>query len=147
MVWIPITLGITISLMIAFWQRVVIWANYTLARWLGQIFGKELETVFLAVLSASDQSMVRIQRAAALIRDRLRSAKLTFQRKPGTREYTQRLQASIEAPAEEIVHVEESVSVAWYDLPDDVREKFIRRQSDEVAMQLEMNNPNRRPNE
>ncbi len=136
MQWIVV--GVAVILAVAFWQQIVTWANHTLAGWLNNLFGPELRDAFLLLLASADRSVVLVQRALHLVQERLISARLFFRRLQGGQLHEKVIQAEIRKPDGEIVKMEAAEVVQWHELPDEVREKFIRRQSAEVQLELKM---------
>jgi hypothetical protein len=130
--------GVVVILAVAFWQQIVTWANQKLAGWLNDLFGPELRDAFLMVLASADRSVVLVQRALHLVQERLVSARLFFRRLQGGQVHEKVIQAEIKTPSGEIVKMEAAAVVDWHELPDEVREKFIRRQSSEVQLELKM---------
>jgi hypothetical protein len=131
-------MGVAVMLAVAFWQNIVTWANQKLASWLNDIFGAELRDAFLMLLASADRSVVMVQRALQLVQERLISARLFFRRLQGGQVHEKVIQAEIRKPDGEIVRMEAAEVVQWHELPDEVREKFIRRQSAEVQLELKV---------
>ncbi len=139
MTWIVVAAaGIVVALTVTFWQRIVTWANSTLAGWLSERFGSELRDAFLLVLAGADRSVVLMQRAVTLIQDRLISARIFFRQLRGGQSHEKVVEAQIKQDDGQVVTLQAAEVVPWHDLPDDVREKFIRRQAAEVELELKM---------
>jgi hypothetical protein len=136
MEWIIV--GVAVILAVAFWQQIVTWANQKLAGWLNDLFGAELRDAFLMLLASADRSVVLVQRALRLVQERLISARLFFRRLQGGQTHEKVIQAQIRTPEGEIKTMEAAEVVQWHELPDEVREKFIRRQAAEVQLELKM---------
>ena len=137
--WVVVAaVGVVVALTVAFWQQIVTWANQTLAGWLAERFGAELRDAFLLILAGADRTVVISQRAASLIQDRLVSARVLFQQLQGGQATQKIVVAEIKQDDGEVVTLEAAELVPWHELPDDVREKFIRRQSPSVEMTLKM---------
>jgi hypothetical protein len=129
--------GLTVALTVAFWQRIVNWANAKLAQWLGEMFGDDVREAFLLLLTAGDRLIVSVQRAAELVQSRLVRAQIFFRRLSG-QEHEKVIRAEVKNDAGEVITVEAAEIVAWHELPDDVREKFIRRQTATVELELKL---------
>jgi hypothetical protein len=139
MTWVVIAAaGLTVGLAIAFWQQIVTWANQQLAAWLAELFGSELRDAFLLILAAADRSVVIVQRAITDVQARLIRARILFRQLRGGREHQKVVQAEMRRDDGQIVKLEAAEFVAWHELPDDVREKFIRRQTASVEMELSL---------
>jgi hypothetical protein len=139
MTWVVIAAaGLTVGLAIAFWQQIVTWANQQLAAWLADLFGNELRDAFLLILAAADRSVVIVQRAVTDVQARLIRARILFRQLRGGREHQKVVQAEMRRDDGQIVKLEAAQFVAWHELPDDVREKFIRRQTASVEMELSL---------
>jgi hypothetical protein len=139
MTWVVIAAaGLTVGLAIAFWQQIVTWANQQLAAWLAELFGSELRDAFLLILAAADRSVVIVQRAITDVQARLIRARILFRQLRGGREHQKVVQAEMPRDDGQIVKLEAAEFVAWHELPDDVREKFIRRQTASVEMELSL---------
>jgi hypothetical protein len=139
MVWVVVA-GV-VALTLIFWQKIVTWANQVLAGWLGNLFGEELREAFLMLVAAGDKFMVIAQRSAlraAEVGQRLLRARLIFRQIDGGRAHEKVIQAEIRQDDGQIVQMEAAEVVPWHELPDEVREKFIRRQSAEVELELKM---------
>jgi hypothetical protein len=135
--WVVVAaVGVVVAFTVAFWQQIVTWANQTLAGWLAERFGPELRDVFLLILAGADRSVVISQRAASLIQDRLVSARVLFQQLQGGQTTQKIVVAEIKQDDGEVVMLQAAELVPWHELPDDVREKFIRRQSPSVELTL-----------
>ncbi len=138
MVWV-IAAGVAAGLAIAFWQKIVTWANEILAGWLGNLFGTELRDAFLMTLAAADRSVVIVQRALTLVQARLVRARILFRQLQGTpREHQKVVKAEMRRDDGSIIEMEAAEVVPWHELPDEVREKFIRRQATTVEMELRL---------
>ena len=139
MTWVVIAAaGLTVGLAIAFWQQIVTWANQQLAAWLAELFGNELRDAFLLILAAADRSVVIVQRAVTDVQARLIRARILFRQLRGGREHQKVVQAEMRRDDGQIVKLEAAQFVPWHELPDDVREKFIRRQTASVEMELSL---------
>ncbi len=139
MTWIVIAAaGLTIGLAVAFWQQIVTWANQQLAAWLDDLFGTELRDAFLMILAAADRSVVIVQRAITDVQARLISARILFRQLRGGYEHEKVLRAEVRREDGQVVTLEAAEAVPWHELPDDVREKFIRRQAGTVEMTLDL---------
>ena len=137
MTWIVIAaVGIAVGLTIVFWQKIVTWANQKVAGWLAEQFGSEVRDAFLLLLAGTDRTVVLGQRAAVLVQERLTSARILFQQVRG--EYKTVVQAEMKQDDGEIIELEAAEVIPWHELPDEVREKFIRRQSASVEMELKL---------
>jgi len=137
--WVVVAaVGIVVALTVAFWQQIVTWANQTLAGWLAERFGVELRDAFLLILAGADRSVVLSQRAVNLIQERLVSARVLFRQLQGGQAQEKIVVAEIKQDDGEVVTLEAAELVPWHELPDDVREKFIRRQSPSVEMTLKI---------
>jgi len=135
--WVVVTaVGVVVAFTVAFWQQIVTWANQTLAGWLAEQFGPELRDAFLLILAGADRSVVISQRAVSLIQDRLVSARVMFQQLQGGQTTQKIVVAEIKQDDGEVVTLQAAELVPWHELPDDVREKFIRRQSPSVELTL-----------
>jgi hypothetical protein len=139
MSWVVIAAaGLTVGLAVAFWQQIVTWANQKLAAWLADLFGNELRDAFLLILAAADRSVVIVQRAITDVEARLIRARILFRQLRGGREHQKVVQAEMRRADGQIVRLEAAEIVPWHELPDDVREKFIRRQTASVEMELSL---------
>lgn len=137
--WVVVAaVGLSVVLTVAFWQKIVTWANQRLAAWLGEHFGSEVREAFLLILAGSDRLMVLTQRAISNIQARLVKARLFFRQLNGGREHEKVIQAELRQPDGEIIKVEAAEVVPWHELPDEVREKFIRRQTTSVELELKL---------
>ena len=129
--------GIAVTLTVTFWAQMVEWANSILANWLADLFGPDLRDAFRLALAGADRSVVMIQRAVKLIETRLIHARLLFRQLRGGQ--TEKvLEAEVKQDSGEVVTMRTAELVPWHDLPDDVREKFIRRQSTSVEVELKL---------
>lgn len=138
MIWVVVASGVTVAFSIAFWQQLVSWANQTLAEWLGKLFGEDLREAFLLILAGVDRLATSFTRAATAIRERLVSARVLFRQLFGGREHERVVKAEFRTATGELVTREAAESVSWHELPDEVREKFIRRQTAEVELELKL---------
>jgi len=139
MSWVIIAAaGLVTGLTVAFWQRIVTWANQQLAGWFSQMFGNELRDAFLLVLAAVDRSVVMVHRALALVEERLVKARITFRQMSGGREHEKVVRAEMRQDDGSVIELEAAEIVPWHELPDEVREKFIRRQTGTVEMELKL---------
>ena len=137
--WVVVAaVGVVVALTVAFWQQIVTWANQTLAGWLAEKFGAELRDAFLLILAGADRGVVISQRALALIQERLISARVLFRQLQGGQAQEKIVEAEIKQDNGEIAILQAAELVPWHELPDDVREKFIRRQSPSVEMTLKI---------
>jgi hypothetical protein len=138
MQWIVVAaVGIAVILSVAFWQQIVTWANQKLAGWLSDLFGAELRDAFLLLLAGADRAVVFTARALTILQERLIRARLIFRRLQGGQQ-EKVIQLEVQADDGTVVTHEAAEVVDWHELPDDVREKFIRRQMAEVTMELKM---------
>lgn len=139
MEWVVIAAaGLVIGLTVAFWQKIVAWANNVLAGWLGDLFGNELREAFLMLLAAGDRFIVIATRTAQRLQERIVHARLILRRLEGGQQHERVLQADLRKDDGTLVHMEAAEVVPWHDLPDEVREKFIRRQADAVELELKV---------
>lgn len=139
MTWIVVAAaGAMVALTVAFWQKIVTWANQRLAGWLADLFGNELRDAFLLILAGADRSMVLMQRAVTVIQDRLVSAHIFFRQLRGGQAHEKVIEAQIKQDDGQIVTMQAAEVVPWHELPDEVREKFIRRQSTSVELELKL---------
>lgn len=138
MVWVVVAAGVVVALTIAFWQKIVTWANQQLAGWLGKMFGEDVREAFLLILAGGDRLVIAFQRALGIVQTRLVSARILFRRLFGGREHERVIQAEVRKDTGEIVTLEAAEVVPWHELPDDVREKFIRRQTATVELELKL---------
>jgi len=134
--WVVVAAGIVLGA--AFWKQIVTWANQRLAAWLGSVFGTDVEEAFLFALAAVDHTVVLAQRAATLVRERIVGARVLFRQLRGGYEHEQVLQAEFRKDDGKVIKMEAAEAVPWHELPDDVREKFIRRQSGTVELELKL---------
>jgi hypothetical protein len=81
---------------------------------------------------------VAVQRALNALRERLIRARIIFRRIDDGRLHEKVLQADFQRADGQIVQLESAEVVPWHELPDEVREKFIRRQSAEVQIELRL---------
>jgi len=129
--------GVVVTLTVTFWAQMVDWANRVLATWLADQFGPELRDAFLLALAGADRSVIMVQRAVKLIETRLVSARLLFRQMSGGQ--TEKVvEADLKQENGEVVTMHSAEMVPWHELPDDVREKFIRRQTASVEMELKI---------
>jgi hypothetical protein len=137
--WVVIAAtGIAAALAVTFWQKILAWANNHLARWLGAIFGAEAREAFRLLLTAVDRLAVGAQRAFAVLEDRILRAELFFRRITGGAGYEKALRVRMKKADGEVVTLDAAEVVPWHELPDDVREKFIRRQTADVTLELKL---------
>jgi hypothetical protein len=139
MTWIMIAAaGVAVGLAIAFWQRIITWANQRLALWLGDWFGDEVRDAFLLILAGVDRSVVIARRAMVLVQDRLVRARILFRQIEGSHEYEKVVKAEMHQADDQVIEMEAAEVIPWHELPDEVREKFIRRQSSSVELELKL---------
>lgn len=137
--WVVIAAaGLVVGLTVAFWQKIVAWANQKLAGWLGNLFGEELKEAFLMLLAAGDRFVVIAQRSLSMVQVRLVRARILFRQLRGGYQQERVVQAELRKESGEIVKLEAAEVVPWHELPDDVREKFIRRQAGAVELELKL---------
>jgi hypothetical protein len=136
--WVVVAAAIAVTLSVAFWQRILQWANQVLAEWLGRLFGEDVREAFLLLLAAADRLQVAVQRALALLRERLVRARVFFRRVNEGRLHEKVVQAEFRQADGQLVQLETAEVVPWHELPDEVREKFIRRQSAQVEIELRL---------
>ncbi len=136
--WVVIAAGVAVALSVAFWQQIVNWANRTLADWLGQLFGEDVREAFVLLLAAADRLNVAAQRALTLLQQRLVRARIIFRRVNEGRLHEKVVQAAFQQADGQLIQMEAAEVVPWHELPDEVREKFIRRQSAEVEIELKL---------
>ena len=72
------------------------------------------------------------------VQARLIRARILFRQLRGGREHQKVVQAEMRRDDGQIVKLEAAQFVPWHELPDDVREKFIRRQTASVEMELSL---------
>lgn len=139
MEWVVIAAaGLAIALTVAFWQKIVAWANSVLAGWLGDLFGNELREAFLMLLAAGDRFIVIATRTAQGLQERIVRARLILRRLEGGQQHERVLEADLRQDDGTLVHMQAAEVVPWHELPDEVREKFIRRQADAVELELKV---------
>ncbi len=136
--WVVVVAAVAVSLSLTFWQQIVAWANRTLADWLGRLFGEDVREAFVLLLAAADRLSVAAQRALNAVRERLVRARILFRRAREGRLHEKVLQADFQREDGQIVRLEQAEVVPWHELPDEVREKFIRRQSAQVEIELRL---------
>lgn len=136
--WVVIAASVAVALSVAFWQRIVNWANRTLADWLGQLFGEDVREAFVLLLAAADRLNVAAQRALTVLQQRLVRARIIFRRVNEGRLHEKVVQADFQQADGQLIQMEAAEVVPWHELPDEVREKFIRRQSAEVEIELKL---------
>lgn len=136
--WVVIAAGVAVALSVAFWQQIVNWANRTLADWLGQLFGEDVREAFVLLLAAADRLNVAAQRALTLLQQRLVRARIIFRQVNEGRLHEKVVKAEFQQADGQFIQMEAAEVVPWHELPDDVREKFIRRQSAEVEIELKL---------
>src|SRR5258707_1099579 len=129
MTWIIVAAaGLAIGLAVAFWKDIVTWANQRLATWLGEYVGEDVKETFLLLLAGLDRSVILTQRMVADIQARLLKAQILFRRILGTQDHQKVVKATIQRENGDIIELEAAEVIPWHELPDEVREKFIRRQ-------------------
>lgn len=139
MVWMVIAAaGLAIGLTVAFWREIVTWANQRIAGWLGEMYGEEVKEAFLLLLAGVDRTVILAQRAVAQLQERIVKASILFRQLQGGQAHEKVVQAQLRTDDDEIIDLESAEIVPWHELPDDVREKFIRRQSATVEMELKL---------
>lgn len=138
MVWVVVAAGVAVALTVAFWQKIVNWANKQLADWLGALFGEEFREAFLMLVAATDRFAVLAQRTVALLQQRIVHARILFRQLLGGRAHEKVVQAEFRQDDGQIVTMEAAEVVPWHELPDEVREKFIRRQTASVELELKV---------
>jgi hypothetical protein len=139
MAWVVVAAaGLIVALSVAFWQQIVTWANQHLAGWLGKYFGEDVREAFLLILAGGDRLVIAFQRALATVESRLVAARIFFRQLAGGRQHEKVVQAELRKDDGEVVKVEAAEVVPWHDLPDEVREKFIRRQTSTVELELKL---------
>lgn len=136
--WVVVVAAVAVTVSLAFWQQIVAWANRTLADWLGRLFGEDVREAFVLLLAAADRLSVAAQRALNAVRERLVRARILFRRAREGRLHEKVLQADFQREDGQIVRLEQAEVVPWHELPDEVREKFIRRQSAQVEIELRL---------
>jgi hypothetical protein len=130
--------GFVVAISVAFWKQIVNWANQHIANWLDELFGPETREAFLLLLAGVDRSMVIAQRSAAVVRERLVRAQIIFRQLRGGQEHEKVVKAEMVNEDGDIIELEAADVVPWHELPDEVREKFIRRQAGSVEMELKL---------
>ena len=138
MEWVFIAAGLAAGLAIGFWQQILNWANDQIAVWLGRMFGDEVRDAFRFLLAATDRSVVLVKRSLEVVRSRLVSARILFRQITGGRETEKVVEADMRQDDGQIVRMSSAEVVPWHELPDEVREKFIRRQTSSVELQLKL---------
>ena len=139
MTWIVIAAaGLAIGLTVVFWKQIVNWANQRIAGWLGNVFGEEAKEAFLLLLAGVDRSVILVQRALVETQARLLKATLIFRQVREGRAHEKVVKAELRQDDGNIIELEAAEVVPWHELPDDVREKFIRRQTASVEMELKL---------
>src|SRR5579859_3795805 len=139
MSWIIVAAaGLAVGLAVAFWKDIVTWANQKVAGWLGDYAGEDVKEAFLLLLAGLDRSVIMLQRTAAEVQARLLSARILFRRILGTQDHQKVVKATIQRDNGDIIELEAAEVIPWHELPDDVREKFIRRQASTVEMELKL---------
>ncbi len=138
MTWIIVAAGLAVGLAVAFWKDIVTWANQRLAGWLGEYAGEDVKEAFLLLLAGMDRSVILLQRATAAVQARLLRATVLFRRVTGKQETQKVVKATIQQENGDIIELEAAEVIPWHELPDDVREKFIRRQASTVEMELKL---------
>lgn len=138
MEWVFIAAGLAAGLAIGFWQQILNWANDQIAAWLGRLFGDEVRDAFRLLLAATDRSVVLVKRSLDLVRSHLVRARILFRQIAGGREHEKVVEADLRQDDGKIVTMTSAEIVPWHELPDEVREKFIRRQTSSVELQLKL---------
>ena len=139
MTWIIVAAaGLAIGLAVAFWKDIVTWANQRLATWLGEYVGEDVKETFLLLLAGLDRSVILTQRMVADIQARLLKAQILFRRILGTQDHQKVVKATIQRENGDIIELEAAEVIPWHELPDEVREKFIRRQASTVELELKL---------
>lgn len=139
MTWIVIVAaGLAVGLTLAFWKQIVTWANQHIAGWLNELFGEEAREAFLLLLAGMDRSVILVQRALVDTQARLIKATLIFRQIRDGREHQKVVKAEMRQADGSTIELEAAEVVPWHELPDDVREKFIRRQTASVEMELKL---------
>ncbi|GAB4548659.1 MAG: hypothetical protein OHK0023_12100 [Anaerolineae bacterium] len=136
--WVVMAAGVAITLTIAFWQQIITWANQRLATWLEAIFGEELREAFQLFIAAADRVAVLAQRSVKRLQERLIRARIIFRQITGGTQHEKIVQAEIKREDGKIAQYEAAELVPWHELPDEVREKFIRRQNAAVEIELKL---------
>ncbi|MCS6871885.1 MAG: hypothetical protein RML95_12895 [Anaerolineae bacterium] len=136
--WVVVAAAVAVTLSVAFWQQIVNWANRTLAEWLGKLFGDDVREAFVLLLAAADRLSVAVRRALNAVQERLLHAQIIFRRLNEGRLHEKVLRAEFQREDGQVVQMEAAEVVPWHELPDEVREKFIRRQSAEVQIELRL---------
>jgi hypothetical protein len=139
MEWVVIAAaGLALGLTVAYWQTIVAWANNVLAGWLGDLFGNELREAFLMLLAAGDRFIVIATRSAQRLQERIVRARLILRRLEGGQQHERVLEADLRKEDGTLIHMQAAEMVPWHELPEEVREKFIRRQADAVELELKV---------
>jgi len=139
MSWIIVAAaGLAVGLAVAFWKDIVTWANQKVAGWLGEYAGEDVKEAFLLLLAGLDRSVILLQRTVAEVQARLLRARILFRRILGTQDHQKVVKATIQRENGDIIELEAAEVIPWHQLPDDVREKFIRRQASTVEMELKL---------
>jgi hypothetical protein len=136
MQWVVIAGALALSAL--FWQQMVAWANNIVANWVGALLGPEMREAFLLMLAGLDRAVVTTNRAVTLLAQRLLRVRLLFQRIGNGQTHQKVVQAEIKQDDGQVMKLEHREEVAWHELPDEVREKFIRRQTSNVEIELKM---------
>jgi hypothetical protein len=137
MSWIMVAaVGLVVSITLAFWKDMVAWANEHIAGWLAKLFGDEVKEAFLLLLAGVDRSVIILRRALDAVQARLIRARILFIELRGGREHRKVVKAELLQNDGSVIELEAAEVVPWHELPDGVREKFIRRQSASVEMEL-----------
>src|SRR5258706_7726391 len=137
--WVFVAAGLAAGLAIGFWQQILNWANEQIAAWLGRLFGDEVRDAFRMLLAATDRSVVLVKRSIDIVQSRLVSARILFRQMAGGREHEKVVEARLRQDDGQVVTMSQAEIVPWHELPDDVREKFIRRQTSSVELALKLN--------
>jgi hypothetical protein len=139
MEWVVIAAaGLALGLTVAYWQTIVAWANNVLAGWLGDLFGNELREAFLMLLAAGDRFIVIATRTAQRLQERIVRARLILRRLEGGQQHERVLEVDLRKEDGTLIHMQAAEMVPWHELPEEVREKFIRRQADAVELELKV---------
>lgn len=102
------------------------------------IFGEELREAFQLFIAAADRVAVLAQRSVKRLQERLIRARIIFRQITGGTQHEKIVQAEIKREDGKIAQYEAAELVPWHELPDEVREKFIRRQNAAVEIELKL---------
>jgi|SRR5450432_2185516 len=139
MTWIVVAaVGLVVSITLAFWKDMVAWANEHIAEWLAKLFGDEVKEAFLLLLAGVDRSVIILRRALDAVQAGLIRARILFIQLRGGREHRKVVKAELLKNDGSVIELEAAEVVPWHELPDSVREKFIRRQTASVEMELKL---------